>query len=145
MEFLTEGLNARDEDGHGSYTASTAAGKFVKDASFYGLAKGTTRGGELQHTKFAISKSSAILSGFDDAIADGVDLLTISIGGNKAYEFKEDPTAIGPFHAIAKGILTVNFAGNNGPKLSSVSSVAPWMFSVAASTHRSPDCGQHYS
>ncbi|KAK1575736.1 hypothetical protein Q3G72_007895 [Acer saccharum] len=70
----------------------------------------------------------------DDAIADGVDLITISIGGNGASEFEEDPIAIGAFHAMAKGILTVNSVGNSGPKLSSVSSVAPWMFSVAAST-----------
>ncbi|KAK4856453.1 hypothetical protein QYF36_017666 [Acer negundo] len=75
-----------------------------------------------------------ILAAFDDAIADGVDLITISIGGSNAIEFNEDVIAIGAFHAMAKGILTVQSAGNDGPKSSSVSSVAPWLFSVAASS-----------
>lgn len=34
---------------------------------------------------------------------------------------------------MAKGILTVNAAGNDGPKISTVTSNAPWVFSVAAS------------
>ncbi|KAK1587128.1 hypothetical protein Q3G72_009812 [Acer saccharum] len=133
-------ISARDEEGHGSHTASTAAGNLVKDASFFGLAKGRARGG-VPTARIAAYKvcnpegcaSADILSAFDDAIADGVDLITISIGGDPS-EFSQDPIAIGAFHAMAKGILTVNAAGNSGPTSSSVSSVAPWLFSVAAST-----------
>ncbi|XWS16343.1 hypothetical protein CRYUN_Cryun34aG0077300 [Craigia yunnanensis] len=41
----------------------------------------------------------------------------------------------GAFHAIEKGILTLNSAGNDGLSgLQSVASVAPWMVSVAASS-----------
>ncbi|KAH7549979.1 hypothetical protein JRO89_XS13G0113300 [Xanthoceras sorbifolium] len=50
------------------------------------------------------------------------------------FLFFEDSIAIGAFHAMAKGILTANSAGNSGLEASSVSSVAPWLFSVAAST-----------
>ncbi|TXG74190.1 hypothetical protein EZV62_002769 [Acer yangbiense] len=133
-------ISARDEEGHGSHTASTAAGNLVKDASFFGLAKGRARGG-VPSARIAAYKvcypegcaSADILSAFDDAIADGVDLITISIGGDPS-EFSQDAIAIGAFHAMAKGILTVNAAGNDGPTSSSVSSVAPWLFSVAAST-----------
>ncbi|KAL5747946.1 hypothetical protein ACOSQ2_025243 [Xanthoceras sorbifolium] len=133
--------STRDEDGHGSHTASTAAGNHVNDASFFGLAKGTARGG-VPSARIAAYRvcndfgcgNADILSAFDDAIADGVDLITISIGAEEAIEFNEDPIAIGAFHAMAKGILTVNSAGNSGPEASSVSSVAPWLFSVAAST-----------
>ncbi|KAL5817063.1 hypothetical protein ACOSQ3_025441 [Xanthoceras sorbifolium] len=136
------GTSTRDEEGHGSHTASTAAGNQVKDASFYGLAKGTARGG-VPSARIAAYKvcypdrgceGADILSAFDDAIADGVDLITISIGHATETEFNEDPIAIGAFHAMANGILTVNSAGNNGPEASSLSSVAPWLFSVAAST-----------
>ncbi|KAK2637680.1 hypothetical protein Ddye_025475 [Dipteronia dyeriana] len=138
----TPGDSARDEEGHGSHTASTAAGNHVKDASFYGLVKGTARGG-VPSARIAAYRvcypdigcgSADILAAFDDAIADGVDLITISIGAQVAIEFIQDSIAIGAFHAMSKGILTVNSAGNDGPLFSSVSSVAPWLFTVAASS-----------
>lgn len=34
---------------------------------------------------------------------------------------------------MAKGVLTVNSADNSGPTLGLVSSLAPWIFTVAAS------------
>jgi len=73
------------------------------------------------------------MSAFDDAIADGVDVISISIVLDNIPPFEEDPIAIGAFHAMAVGVLTVNAAGNNGPKISTVTSTAPWVFSVAAS------------
>ncbi|CAA7036687.1 unnamed protein product [Microthlaspi erraticum] len=140
----TEGLpeSARDNMGHGSHTASTAAGNAVKDVSFYGLGNGTVRGG-VPAARIAVYKvcdpgdpgctTDGILSAFDDAIADKVDLITISIGGDDSSLFEVDTIAIGAFHAMAKGILTVNSAGNSGPQPSTLSSVAPWIFTVAAS------------
>jgi subtilisin family serine protease len=133
--------SARDDLGHGSHTASTAAGNIVKKTSFYGLAQGTARGG-VPSARISAYKvcgpgscqSSDILSAFDDAIADGVDIITISIGGNQAQEFDTDVIAIGGFHSMAKGILTLQSAGNDGPVSGSVASVAPWIFTVAASS-----------
>ncbi|VVB04590.1 unnamed protein product [Arabis nemorensis] len=139
-----EGLphSARDNMGHGSHTASTAAGNTVKDVSFYGLGNGTVRGG-VPAARIAVYKvcepgifgctGDGMLSAYDDAIADGVDIITISIGGDSSSPFEVDPTAIGAFHAMAKGILTVNSAGNSGPERSTVTSVAPWILTVAAS------------
>ncbi|KAE9622117.1 hypothetical protein Lal_00032903 [Lupinus albus] len=139
--YYTEDKTARDAGGHGTHTASTAAGNYVPSASFYGLAQGTARGG-VPLARIAAYKvcdetecsSSAIMSAFDDAIADGVNFISLSLGGSFQNPFDEDTLAIGSFHAMAKGILTVNSAGNSGPSPTSVSSVAPWMFTIAAST-----------
>lgn len=73
--------------------------------------------------------AKCILAAFDDVIANGVDIITISIGGTYAMPFQEDMIAIGTFHATEKGILTTNAAGNSGPKAGSVTSVAPWFWS----------------
>ena len=134
------GTSARDENGHGSHTASTAAGSKVANASFFGLAGGVARGG-VPSARIAVYKvcdptgcqESDVIAAFDDAIADGVDLITISVGGS-ATAFGSDGIAIGAFHAMQKGILTLQSAGNNGNSSGTVGSVAPWIFTVAAST-----------
>jgi subtilisin family serine protease len=77
---------------------------------------------------------SAVLAGMDAAIRDGVDVISISIGGNMTFQFDHDPIAIGAFSAVAKGVTVVCAAGNNGPKLASVVNDAPWLVTVAASS-----------
>ncbi|KAH9752072.1 subtilisin-like protease SBT4.4 [Citrus sinensis] len=135
------GNTARDIQGHGTHTASTASGNEVKDASFFGVGQGTARGG-VPSARIAAYKvcspelgcaETAILGAFDDAIADGVDIITISLGGQNTLNFTEDVIAIGSFHAMAKGVLTLHSAGNSGPFIGSTVSVAPWLMSVAAS------------
>ncbi|CAA7032282.1 unnamed protein product [Microthlaspi erraticum] len=138
-DYTSEG--ARDIDGHGTHTASTAAGNAVSGASFFGIGNGTARGGvpasRVAAYKVCVPKgcsSASILSAFDDAIADGVDIISISIGSQSARTYERNPLAIGAFHAMVKGILTVYSAGNAGPGPKTVVSVAPWILSVAAST-----------
>ncbi|KAL4182542.1 hypothetical protein AMTRI_Chr11g150610 [Amborella trichopoda] len=129
-----------DTDGHGTHTASTAAGSLVRGASLYGLASGTARGA-VPRARLAIYKvcwslgcsSVDLLAAYDEAIADGVDIISASLGG-PSYELFNDPIAIGTFHAMKKGILSVCSAGNDGPTLSTITNVAPWIFTVAAST-----------
>lgn len=111
-------------------------------ASFYGLANGTARGG-VPSARIAVYKvcdssgncaTDEILAAFDDAIADGVDIITVSLGGSSASPFDADTIAIGAFHAMAKGILVTHAAGNSGPEARTLSSVAPWLFTVAATS-----------
>lgn len=78
-----------------------------------------------------------MLKAFDEAIHDGVDVLSVSIG----YPIplfsdvdERDGIATGSFHAVAKGITVVCSAGNNGPSAQTVSKTAPWIITVAAST-----------
>jgi hypothetical protein len=103
------------------------------------LAKGKARGG-VPAARIAVYKACDsdgcrdhdVLAAFDDAIADGVDLITVSISGHPTA-FEKDSISIGSFHAMEKGILTVQSAGNDGPSSSTTGSLAPWLLSAAAS------------
>ena len=131
----------RDRDGHGSHTASIAAGNNVENKSLHGFAQGKARGG-VSSARLAIYKvcvligwaSADVLAAYDDAISDGIDIISASLGFNNAPALHGDPITIGAFHAMARGILTVNSAGNRGPTVYTIDSVAPWLVSVAAST-----------
>ncbi|KAH7678177.1 Peptidase S8 subtilisin-related protein [Dioscorea alata] len=132
----------RDAAGHGSHTSSTAAGNQVCGANLDGLARGTARGG-VPSARIAVYKIcwiagacsyANILAAFDDAIADGVDIISLSVGASDPFDYFEDPIAIGAYHAMKKGILTSNSAGNSGPGPATVTNVSPWSLSVAAST-----------
>ncbi|KAK2983375.1 hypothetical protein RJ640_020815 [Escallonia rubra] len=134
---------ARDLVGHGTHVAATAAGSLVPDASYYGLASGTAKGGSPE-SRIAVyrvctpigCRGSAILAAFDNAIADGVDVLSLSLGAAAEYEpkFSSDPISIGAFHAVEKGITVVCSAGNGGPGPQTVVNAAPWILTVAATT-----------
>lgn len=129
--------------GHGSHVSSTAAGSAVENASYYGVASGTAKGGS-PNARIAMYKvcnpggctGSSILAAFDDAIADGVDVLSLSLGAPSyaRIELNTDPIAIGAFHAVEQGILVICSAGNDGPDGGTVVNTAPWIMTVAANT-----------
>ncbi|KAM0912206.1 hypothetical protein ACQ4PT_012912 [Festuca glaucescens] len=108
-----DSMSPLDTEGHGTHLASTAAGSAAADASLYG---------------------SDVLAAFDEAIADGVDVISASLGTLKARKFYEDTTAVGAFNAVRKGIVVAASAGNSGPGESTVVNVAPWFLTVGAST-----------
>lgn len=120
--------------------ASIAAGRIISDASYYGLAGGIMRGGS-PTSRIAMYRAcsllgcrgSSILAAFDDAIADRVDIISISMG-LFIDNLLEDPLSIGSFHAVERGITVVCSAGNLGPSGQSVVNAAPWMITVGAST-----------
>ncbi|URD80780.1 subtilisin-like protease [Musa troglodytarum] len=120
-----------DDDGHGTHTTSTAAGAAVPGAEVLGNAKGMAIGmAPLAHV--AMYKvcgeidcaSSDILAGMDAAVADGVDVLSLSLGG-PSLPFDEDTIAVGAFGAIEKGVFVSCAAGNSGPVPSTLSNEAP--------------------
>ncbi|XP_055804581.1 subtilisin-like protease SBT1.5 [Solanum dulcamara] len=140
MNSSTDIKSARDTEGHGTHTASTAAGRAVGDASFMGFAKGVAVG-VAPKARIAAYKvcwkrgcmDSDILAGFDKAVDDGVNIISISIGGS-AVPYNLDPIAIGSFGAMDKGIFISASAGNEGPRSMTVTNVAPWITTVGAST-----------
>ncbi|CAK8539662.1 unnamed protein product [Lathyrus sativus] len=148
----------RDDAGHGTHTASTAAGSAVENAGLFGYANGTARGMAIG-ARVAIYKvcwkdlctGSDILAAIDQAIADNVNILSLSLGGPSRDYFK-DNIAIGAFAATEHGILVSCSAGNSGPTPSSVTNVAPWITNVGAGTldrdfpaHVSLGNGKNYS
>ncbi|GFQ07682.1 subtilisin-like protease [Phtheirospermum japonicum] len=69
----------------------------------------------------------------EQAVEDGVDVLSISLGG-EPMPYYYDGIAIGAFGAIKKGVIVSTSAGNEGPSSYTVTNVAPWMMTVAASS-----------
>ncbi|XP_058073330.1 subtilisin-like serine-protease S isoform X2 [Magnolia sinica] len=131
----------RDSSGHGSHTASTAAGRYVKNMNFSGLAGGGARGGAPM-ARIAMYKTcwdsgcydSDLLAAFDDAIKDGVDILSLSLGPEAPQgDYFNDAISVGSFHAASHGILVVSSVGNEG-RQGSATNVAPWMITVSASS-----------
>lgn len=134
----------RDADGHGTHTASTAAGRYSFRASMAGYASGIAKG-VAPKARVAAYKvcwkdsgcfDSDILAAFDSAVADGVDVISISIGGGGGISspYYLDPIAIGSYGAVSKGVFVSSSAGNDGPSGMSVTNLAPWLMSVGAGT-----------
>uniref|UniRef100_A0A9I9DH51 Subtilisin-like protease SBT1.1 n=2 Tax=Cucumis melo TaxID=3656 RepID=A0A9I9DH51_CUCME len=129
----------RDSDGHGTHTASTAAGSIVDNASFYNQGMGVASGMRFTSRIVAYKvcwplgcANADILAAMDSAVADGVDVLSLSLGGGSS-SFYKDNIAIAAFGAIQKGVFVSCSAGNSGPSPSTVGNAAPWIMTVAAS------------
>ncbi|VFQ81589.1 unnamed protein product [Cuscuta campestris] len=144
-------MSPRDKDGHGTHTSSTASGRRVANTSALGgFAGGTASGGaplaRLAAYKvcWAIPKQGKeegntcfeedMLAAMDDAIRDGVDVISISIGTTKPTPFDQDSIAIGALHAIKNNIVVSCSAGNSGPNPATLSNTAPWIITVGASS-----------
>jgi subtilisin family serine protease len=134
--------SARDYYGHGTHTSSTAVGNHVNGVSYFGYARGTARGvapgAHLAMYKVGwatdtiLTLATDVLAGMEQAILDGVDIMSLSVGFNQTSYFK-DIIAIGSLSAIDKGIFVVCAAGNHfGFK--TILNGAPWITTVGAGT-----------
>ncbi|KAI3956994.1 hypothetical protein MKW92_012160 [Papaver armeniacum] len=132
----------RDTEGHGTHTASTAAGAVVKNVGFYDYAVGDVKG---MATKARIASykvcwtngrcsTADIVAGIDQAVADGVDVISMSLGGSEKISYDRNPIAIAAFGAVEKGVLVSAAAMNQGPGPSTVVHTAPWILTVGASS-----------
>lgn len=140
-----EFLSARDVDGHGSHTASTAAGNSgVRATAPNGDALGTISG-MAPRARIAVYKvcwgispdggcfTSDSVAAIDQAVADGVDVLNYSISGSLANFL--DPVEVAFLFAADAGVFVAASAGNEGPGPSTVAHPSPWLTTVAAGTH----------
>src|SRR5205085_5609086 len=82
------------------------------------------------------ARSEDILNAVDAAIADGMDVLNLSLGGG--YHGNNDLVAIGLDNAVAAGVTVAVAAGNSGPGGGTVESPgrARNIITVGASTNQ---------
>jgi len=78
-----------------------------------------------------------VLSAIDDATADGMDVISLSLGSDVAVRFADDPEVTALEHAASLGIVVVASAGNNGPDPGTIGSPAngPSVIAVGASNN----------
>lgn len=134
--------SARDDSGHGTHTASTAAGNADVEATAFGL-EAATISGIAPRAHVIAYKGLGELGGFtsdlaaaiDQAVLDGVDVINYSIGGGAALPSADEVAFL---FAAEAGVFIATSAGNAGPGASTIGNPAtmPWVTSVGASTQR---------
>jgi subtilisin family serine protease len=145
-----EYLSPRDGAGHGSHTASTAAGNFDTHVTIDGHVIDDGLGaGMAPAAKVAAYKvcwtgkpgfndgcfGSDSVAAINQAVADGVDVLNYSIGGTTEASVL-DPVEQAFRGAANAGVFVANSAGNSGPGASTLDHPSPWLTTVAAATFR---------
>ena len=132
--------SARDDGGHGTHTASTAAGNAGVEASIYGIPRGTISGIAPRAHVIAYKGlgylggyTSDLAAAIDQAVADGVDVINYSIGGGAAAPGADE---IAFLFADAAGVFVATSAGNSGPGAATLGNpgTMPWLTTVGANT-----------
>lgn len=133
--------SARDYDGHGTHTSSTAGGNRDVPAEILGAPRGTVSGiaPRAHLAMYSACGSQGCFGGdladaIDQAVADGVDVINYSIGGGAGVTGPDD---IAFLFANAAGVFLATSNGNSGPGAGTVGSPAnnPWVLGVGANTH----------
>ncbi|WP_281440015.1 cell wall-binding repeat-containing protein [Agrococcus sp. SCSIO52902] len=145
-----EYLSPRDGDGHGSHTASTAAGNAEVAVTSAGGADLGTMSGVAPEARIAAYKvcwsgtdpsstdddgcaTSDSVAAIEQAVIDGVDVINFSIGGGAATSVAT-ATDVAFLGAAAAGVFVSVSAGNSGPGASTLDHAAPWYTTVAAAS-----------
>ncbi|SIM77966.1 S8 family serine peptidase [Micromonospora cremea] len=138
---LPEGevLSARDMNGHGTHTASTAAGLPMSNVTIDGRGFGPISG-VAPDAQIAVYKvlwagmgyDADIIAGIDAAVADGVQVLNFSIGSDLGDWEANTPIGIAFLNATLAGVFVAASAGNTGIVSGAISNAAPWVTTVGA-------------
>ncbi len=131
--------SARDAEGHGTHTATTAAGSRVDHAVLFGVDYGEKSGIAPGASVIAYRVcdvdgcyESDSMAAVEQSIIDDVDVINFSIsGGKSAYT---DALELAFLDAYAAGIAVNASAGNDGPGAGTSDHAGPWVNTVGAST-----------
>jgi len=128
-----------DTDGHGTHTASTAAG------NAFSIYSGVAPRANIIAYKACPDlecPGSALVASINQAVADGVDVINYSIGGSPSDPWISVGGAINDdseafLAAREAGIVVAAAAGNDGPAPGTHANPgnAPWVMGVGAATH----------
>jgi len=148
--WIEENTRGRDNSGHGSHVASTAAGNPV-DETISGITvqlAGVAPNANIVSYRVCFigdpndgeddgCQSSASLAAIDQAIADGVDVINYSIGGGEYSPWLSGTVPHAFLNARTAGIFVATSAGNSGPDPATIGSPsnAPWIVTVGNATH----------
>jgi hypothetical protein len=141
-----EFTSARDYNGHGTHTSSTAGGNngvlAAGPTATFGIISGIAPRARIAMYKALWSTQIAdtasgyttdLVAAIDQAVVDGVDVISYSISGSRTNFL--DPVEVSFLYAANAGIFVATSAGNNGPAVSTVAHPSPWITTVAAGTH----------
>jgi subtilisin family serine protease len=139
-----QGLDAQAIQDHGTHTAGIAAGVTGQTAVVNGVSiddmSGIAPGAWLGNYNVfpgAVdnARSEDILNAVDAAVADGMDILNLSLGGG--YHGNNDLLANGLDNAVDAGVVVAVAAGNSGPGAGTLESPgrARKVITVGASTN----------
>ncbi|MGH8916703.1 MAG: S8 family serine peptidase, partial [Acidimicrobiia bacterium] len=132
--------SARDYDGHGTHTSSTAAGNSGVEAEIFGRDFGDISG--IAPDAWVVMYSACgnlgcfggdLADAIDQAVIDGVDVINYSIGSDTPG--LNGPDDIAFLFAADAGVFVATSAGNAGPGAGTIGSptAAPWVTAVGAS------------
>lgn len=155
-DFIASGTgkagDADDRDGHGTHTAGTAAGNPLR-VTFSGgsTVYSPVISGVAPRANLIVYKAcddtgcpgSATLASINQAVADGVNVISYSIGGSPSDPYSGfgtpaiDDSEEAFLAARNANIVSSVAAGNDGPSAGTLSSPSnsPWVMSVGATTH----------
>ncbi|MFS4507430.1 S8 family serine peptidase [Clavibacter sp. Sh2141] len=142
-----ETRSPRDAGGHGTHTASTAAGDVGVPAVIQGRVLDTISG-VAPAARIAAYKvcwqgpdpdaetddgcqASDVIAAIDQATADGADVINMSLGGSGKSPDAWQRALLG---AASAGVFVAASAGNSGPDAGTVTNLDPWITTVAASS-----------
>jgi minor extracellular serine protease Vpr len=140
-----QGLDAQAIQDHGTHTAGIAAGVTGQTAvvnsvsidDMSGIAPGAWLGNYNVFPGDVLdARSEDILNAVDAAVADGMDVLNLSLGGS--FHGNNDLLAIGLDNAVDAGVVVAVAAGNSGPGAGTLESPgrARKVITVGASTNQ---------
>ncbi|CAI5498078.1 unnamed protein product [Closterium sp. Naga37s-1] len=149
IDYATDFKSPRDGNGHGSWCSGAAAGNngvnVKMGPSSFGIASGMAPRARiamyktmwrLAGTDGASGAMSDVYAAVDQAIADGVDVLSLSVGGGLTSYFDD----LSFISAVQAGVFATLAAGNQGPppadlfNYATIDNYSPFYLTVGASS-----------